>query len=33
MPDELLGKVYYTPKDTGSYERAIVEHMKKLKSN
>jgi putative ATPase len=32
MPDELLGKTYYKPKDTGSYERAISEHMKKLKS-
>lgn len=31
MPDELLGKVYYTPKSTGSYERAIAEFMKKLK--
>ena len=31
MPDELLGKVYYEPKDTGSYERAIKEFMKKLK--
>ncbi len=31
MPDELLGKVYYNPKDTGSYERAIKEFMKKLK--
>ncbi len=31
MPDELLGKVYYHPKDTGSYERAIKEFMKKLK--
>ena len=31
MPDELLGKTYYKPKDTGSYERAIKEFMKKLK--
>jgi len=31
LPDELLGKVYYKPKDTGSYERGIIEHMKKLK--
>jgi putative ATPase len=31
MPNELLGKVYYKPKDTGSYERAIKEFMKKLK--
>lgn len=33
MPNELLGKSYYKPKDTGSYERAIAEHMKKLKDN
>lgn len=33
MPDELLDKTYYKPKDTGSYERAITEHMKKLKAN
>ena len=32
MPDELLGKVYYNPKDTGSYERAIKDYLKKLKS-
>ncbi len=31
LPDELLGKIYYKPKDTGSYERGIIEHMKKLK--
>ena len=31
MPDELVGKHYYNPKDTGSYERAIIEFMKKLK--
>ena len=31
LPDELLGKVYYNAKDTGSYERAIKEFMKKLK--
>ena len=31
MPDELLGKTYYNPKDTGSYERAIKEYLKKLK--
>ena len=30
LPDELLGKKYYNPKDTGSYERGIIEHMKKL---
>ena len=32
MPDELLGKTYYVPKNTGSYERAIKEFMTKLKS-
>lgn len=32
MPDELLGKTYYEPKNTGSYERAIKEFMTKLKS-
>ncbi len=32
LPDELLGKVYYEPKDTSSYERGIIEHMKKIKS-
>ncbi len=31
MPDELLGKTYYKPKETGSYERAIKDFMKKLK--
>ena len=31
MPDELLGKIYYNAKDTGSYERAIKEYMKILK--
>ena len=31
LPDELVGKVYYKAKDTGSYERAIKEFMKKLK--
>ncbi len=31
LPDELIGKVYYNAKDTGSYERAIKEFMKKLK--
>ena len=30
--DELLDKKYYRPKDTGSYERGIIEHMKKIKS-
>ena len=33
MPNELLGKKYYNPKDTGSYERAISEFMKKLKAD
>ena len=32
LPDELLDKKYYRPKDTGSYERGIIEHMKKIKS-
>lgn len=31
LPDELINKVYYEAKDTGSYERGIIEHMKKLK--
>ncbi|MCR5114010.1 MAG: replication-associated recombination protein A [Acholeplasmatales bacterium] len=31
LPDELKDKVYYEPKDTGSYERAIKDFMKKLK--
>jgi len=30
MPDELLGKKYYRPKDTGSYERSIAKFMKEL---
>lgn len=33
MPDELLDKTYYEPKDSGSYERAILQHMKKLKGD
>lgn len=33
MPDELLGTSYYIPKTTGSYERAIIEFMKKLKAD
>ena len=33
MPDELLGKTYYVPKNTGSYERAIKEFMTKLKNS
>ena len=32
MPDELLGKVYYIPKDTGQYERAIKEYIAKIKA-
>lgn len=31
MPDELLGKTYYNPKDTGQYERALKEFMTNLK--
>ena len=31
LPDSLKDKVYYTPKSTGSYERAIIEYMKRLK--
>ncbi len=30
LPDELINKVYYNPKDTGSYERGIKEFLKKL---
>ena len=33
MPDELLGKVYYKPKDTGQYERAIKKFMEELKKD
>ncbi len=33
MPNALLGKVYYKPKNTGSYERAIQEYLKKLKDD
>lgn len=33
MPDSLLGKTYYEPKETGSYERAIKEYLKKIKSS
>ena len=33
MPNELLNKIYYTPKETGSYERAIKDYMKKIKSS
>lgn len=31
LPDELIDKKYYKPKDTGSYERAIIKFMKELK--
>ena len=31
MPDSLVDKTYYTPKDTGSYERAIKDYIEKLK--
>ena len=31
LPDELINKKYYKPKDTGSYERAIIKFMKELK--
>ncbi len=31
LPDELIDRVYYKPKNTGSYERAIKEFMAKLK--
>ena len=31
MPDVLLGKTYYNPKDTGQYERALKEFMTNLK--
>lgn len=30
MPDSLLGKTYYKPKNTGSYERAIKEYLAKI---
>lgn len=33
MPDALADRVYYTPKNTGSYERAIAEYMKRLKDD
>ncbi len=32
LPDELINKIYYNPKDTGSYERGIKEFLKKLKN-
>lgn len=32
LPDSLINKTYYKPKDTGSYERAIKEFMNKLKA-
>ena len=31
LPDELIDKIYYKPKNTGSYERAIKDFMTKLK--
>ncbi len=31
LPDELEDRIYYEPKDTGSYERAIKEYIKKIK--
>ena len=31
LDNELIDKIYYNPKDTGSYDRAIKEYMKKLK--
>ncbi len=31
LPDELIDKIYYKPKTTGSYERNIIDFMKKLK--
>lgn len=33
LPDDLIDKKYYTPKSTGSYERAIKEYLTKLKSS
>lgn len=33
LPDELKDKVYYQPKTTGAYERAIKEYLEKLKSS
>ena len=33
LPDELIDKIYYNPKSTGSYERAINDYMKKLKAD
>ena len=32
LPDELIDKIYYEAKTTGSYEKAIIEHMKKIKN-
>ena len=32
LPDELINRIYYEPKTTGSYERGIIEYMKKIKS-
>lgn len=33
LPDELIDKVYYNPKDTGTYERGIKEFLNKLKNS
>lgn len=33
LPDELIDKTYYEPKDTGSYERGVKEYLNKLKQN
>lgn len=33
LPEELKDKIYYHPKNTGSYERAISDFMKKLKDD
>lgn len=33
LPDDLIDKVYYEPKDTGAYERGVKEHLSKLKQS
>ena len=33
LPDELIDKVYYEPKETGSYERGVKEFLNKLKQH
>lgn len=33
LPDELKEKIYYEPKDTGSYERGIKEYLSRLKQH